>query len=555
MATPRLHCQAFAATRGFQGFQGVLASKYLTKSDTATDVSRTGRIVLPRNQVQRCLPTLLQLGGAGHAVGQLGAYPLHLAADMAVLDRSGREFRVILRTWQNMVCGPRNPTFVLEQTAAFLAANNLRQGDSFGIAVAGGRLCLVSGVAVESCGRPAGEAASRRAVGHSREEYLELGTSKTGRCKRPRHESLGRPAHEAGSSSQQGSDSDEAPSEQLSEGGAADALLHMRIWGDVKQTSPRPYEGGRRTPPGPSADPSGGRLARLQRAHKVLRPEAAQGVLAVQPDGSMQCVRHPLFGNRQALRKRTVAVELGLPLMEPGSAGQHCAALAAEAGQALGARPPVAIAAAPAAGPKQLACDVASKLERLLDQRQRDLDKRHAAERQSLLRQQTTADKHELRLALQELESTRRRIDRQQRIQQCDLERRRSCVQRQVLQMVQGMSAPVQGQPPALALKPGQLTPVPHQTWLPQGKPAPVPCQPAMAPHHQPPAHHQPPPCQPEILRQGAAAAPPAPQFQGAAHHQELMTAFAAAQPSLMAALLRASGQVHTGAATSVGVV
>ena len=274
----------------------------LPPSQGASDVRSPA---LPRAQVQRCLPTLLQLGGAGHAVGQLGAYPLYLAADLvsgpyralpallvatcrcerggqaaasaavpeppthscagppapparaspclqAVFDRSGREFRVMLRTWQNVMGGPRNPTFVLEKTGAFQAANNLRQGDSFGIAAAGSRLCLVSGIAVKSCGRPAGDAASCRALGHARgapaasacwqpgrpsseergrrtggcrhisfsttllcaEDYLELDTlDEAGGCKRPRREQqLGRQrrrlAHEAGSWSQQGSDSD-----------------------------------------------------------------------------------------------------------------------------------------------------------------------------------------------------------------------------------------------------------------------------------------------------------------------------------------------------------
>jgi hypothetical protein len=82
-----------------------------------------------------------------------------------VWDRSGRQFSVTLKTWQNMVCGLQNPTFVLEQTAAFQHVNKLRRGDSVGIAKAGGRLLLVTGVAVESCGHAAGDAASRRAMG------------------------------------------------------------------------------------------------------------------------------------------------------------------------------------------------------------------------------------------------------------------------------------------------------------------------------------------------------------------------------------------------------
>lgn len=65
---------------GAAGPGEVLVSKTLTFSDVATDVARSGRIVLPRTQVQQCLPQLLRLGGAGHAVGSARAgAPLRLS--------------------------------------------------------------------------------------------------------------------------------------------------------------------------------------------------------------------------------------------------------------------------------------------------------------------------------------------------------------------------------------------------------------------------------------------------------------------------------------------
>ena len=61
----------------------VLVVKQLTFSDSSYEVSKTGRVVLPRSQVQDCLCELLRRGGAAHAVGATRAdAPLRLAVDL-----------------------------------------------------------------------------------------------------------------------------------------------------------------------------------------------------------------------------------------------------------------------------------------------------------------------------------------------------------------------------------------------------------------------------------------------------------------------------------------
>lgn len=61
----------------------ILVSKVLTYSDVSTEVARTGRIVLPRIQVQQCLPELLRLCRAEHALPAVrSGGPVKLSVDL-----------------------------------------------------------------------------------------------------------------------------------------------------------------------------------------------------------------------------------------------------------------------------------------------------------------------------------------------------------------------------------------------------------------------------------------------------------------------------------------
>ncbi|KAI7835667.1 hypothetical protein COHA_010406 [Chlorella ohadii] len=96
----------------------ILVSKVLTYSDVSTEVARTGRIVLPRIQVQQCLPELLRLCRAEHALPAVrSGGPVKLSVDLVVDDEAGRTWTILMKTWQNVVSGEHRPTFVLENTA------------------------------------------------------------------------------------------------------------------------------------------------------------------------------------------------------------------------------------------------------------------------------------------------------------------------------------------------------------------------------------------------------------------------------------------------------
>jgi hypothetical protein len=121
----------------------VLVVKELTYSDTFA-VAKTGRLVLPRAQVELCLLEVLRRGGAGAAAAAAaaaaagragGGAPLRLAAPLAVDDAAGRRWGVTLKTWQNVVEGQSRPTFVLERTAGFMQAHAARQGAAVALCV------------------------------------------------------------------------------------------------------------------------------------------------------------------------------------------------------------------------------------------------------------------------------------------------------------------------------------------------------------------------------------------------------------------------------------
>lgn len=78
-------------------------------------------------QVQQCLPELLRLCQAEHALPALrGAGPVKLSVDLTVEDEAGRTWVLLLKTWQNVVSGEHRPTFVLENTGQFLGAVHAR---------------------------------------------------------------------------------------------------------------------------------------------------------------------------------------------------------------------------------------------------------------------------------------------------------------------------------------------------------------------------------------------------------------------------------------------
>ncbi|KAL4423409.1 hypothetical protein ABPG77_009987 [Micractinium sp. CCAP 211/92] len=121
----------------------ILVSKVLTYSDVSVEVARTGRIVLPRIQVQQCLPELLQLCQAGHALPAVrSGGPVKLSVDLEIVDEAGRTWVLLLKTWQNVVSGEHRPTFVLENTADFVRANGLAQGDTLAFCPRQGRMLV-----------------------------------------------------------------------------------------------------------------------------------------------------------------------------------------------------------------------------------------------------------------------------------------------------------------------------------------------------------------------------------------------------------------------------
>ncbi|KAI3426892.1 hypothetical protein D9Q98_006836 [Chlorella vulgaris] len=121
----------------------ILVSKVLTYSDVSTEVARTGRIVLPRIQVQQCLPELLQLCQAEGALAAVrSGGPVKLSVDLLVEDEAGRPWKLLMKTWQNVVSGEHRPTFVLENTADFVRANGLAQGDTLALCPHNGRMLL-----------------------------------------------------------------------------------------------------------------------------------------------------------------------------------------------------------------------------------------------------------------------------------------------------------------------------------------------------------------------------------------------------------------------------
>lgn len=87
-------------------------------------------------QVECCLEWLLRLGGAGSAAASLKVNLVpRLSVNLSILDEHNTEFIVTLKTWQNVVSGQHRPTFVLENTSAFMEAHPMKPGDILAIVV------------------------------------------------------------------------------------------------------------------------------------------------------------------------------------------------------------------------------------------------------------------------------------------------------------------------------------------------------------------------------------------------------------------------------------
>ncbi len=105
-------------------------------SDTSFGVSKSGRIVLPRAQVECCLHQFLRSGGAASAAASLRTDSVpRLSVPLSILDEHNTEYTFTLKTWQNIVSGVHRPTFVLENTSSFMAAHPMKPGDIMGIVV------------------------------------------------------------------------------------------------------------------------------------------------------------------------------------------------------------------------------------------------------------------------------------------------------------------------------------------------------------------------------------------------------------------------------------
>lgn len=68
------------------------------------------------------------------------SHPFFLFLAQMVIDQHNQEWVVTLKTWQNVVSGQHRPTFVLENTAPFMQAHGLTQGDVLALCPAGTRL-------------------------------------------------------------------------------------------------------------------------------------------------------------------------------------------------------------------------------------------------------------------------------------------------------------------------------------------------------------------------------------------------------------------------------
>lgn len=88
----------------------ILVSKVLTYSDVSTEVARTGRIVLPRIQVQQCLPDLLRLCRAEHALPAVrNGGPVKLSVDLVSMRSSCCCVLMLVAQWRLQAVAMRGP--------------------------------------------------------------------------------------------------------------------------------------------------------------------------------------------------------------------------------------------------------------------------------------------------------------------------------------------------------------------------------------------------------------------------------------------------------------
>ncbi|KDD74670.1 hypothetical protein H632_c1144p0, partial [Helicosporidium sp. ATCC 50920] len=123
-----------------------LCWKVLTHSDVTTEIAKLGRLVLPRAQTTMCLQSLLHLGGAGTTLlkGRLPSAQTP-GVNLMAFDLAGRCWRFQLKTWHNVVTDGGRPTYVLENTAEFMASHGLVTGSTLAICDGGDRLVLLAG--------------------------------------------------------------------------------------------------------------------------------------------------------------------------------------------------------------------------------------------------------------------------------------------------------------------------------------------------------------------------------------------------------------------------
>lgn len=134
----QLPCAAHLAPTAATSGDEVMMFKTLTVSDVSKSVSGAGRIILPRNQVESCLPDLLTCCYQPMALLPDGTPDIQgmtyskSGIELLFDDNDGHKWRFVLKTWANgQIEGSSRarPTWVMEHTASFVEHFGLVEGD------------------------------------------------------------------------------------------------------------------------------------------------------------------------------------------------------------------------------------------------------------------------------------------------------------------------------------------------------------------------------------------------------------------------------------------
>lgn len=137
-----------------------MCSKTLTFSDTSTSVAKAGRLVLPRAQLHDHLSRFLLLG-AGRKMSASALAHGRVAANLVLYDDHGKAWPMVLKSWSNQVRGEIKPTYILENTAAFMQEFGLKEGNTLYICDGGDHIIIT---AKDFCSHQASPVIKRKSV-------------------------------------------------------------------------------------------------------------------------------------------------------------------------------------------------------------------------------------------------------------------------------------------------------------------------------------------------------------------------------------------------------